>query len=75
MLEQLARDLTEDIAPLLPVGVRFNDDDAVHAFEMVRTELIARIRSDAWKMTGKAIAGLRQQKYPKLFDRQISKSS
>lgn len=29
MLGKLTRSLTEDIAPLLPAGVRFNDDDAI----------------------------------------------
>jgi predicted nucleotidyltransferase component of viral defense system len=37
MLEKLTRSLTEDIAPLLPAGIRFNDDDALQAFERVRT--------------------------------------
>ena len=31
MLEKLTRSLTEDIVPLLPAGVRFNDDDAFRA--------------------------------------------
>ena len=51
MLEKLTRSLTEDIAPLLPAGVRFNDDDAMRAFERVWKELIARVRGDAWKLT------------------------
>ena len=29
MLEKLTKSLTEDIGPLLPTGVRFNDDDAI----------------------------------------------
>ena len=36
MLEKLTRSLTEDIAPLLPAGVRFNEDDAKQAFERKR---------------------------------------
>ena len=71
MLEKLTRSLTEDIAPLLPVGVRFNDGDAIHAFEMVWTQLIALLPGSAWKMTDKAIEGLRQQKYPRLLERHI----
>jgi len=67
MLEKLARSLTEDIAPLLPAGVRFNDDDAMRAFERVWTELIARIRGDAWKLTDKVIEELRTKKYPNLL--------
>ena len=67
MLEKLSRSLTEDIAPLLPVGVRFNDNDALQAFEQVWMELIACIKGDAWKLTDKAIEDLRQNKYPGLL--------
>lgn len=61
MLEKLTRSLIEDIAPLLPAGVRFNDDDASQAFERVWKELIVRIKGDAWKLTDKALknCGLR----------------
>jgi len=47
MLEKLARSLTEDIAPLLPAGVRFNDDDAIDAFGRVWSELVVRLKGDA----------------------------
>ena len=50
MLEKLTRSLTEDIGPLLPAGIRFNDDDALQAFERVWRDLIARIKGDAWKL-------------------------
>ena len=69
MLEKLTRSLIEDIAPLLPAGVRFNDDDAIQAFERVWKELITRIRGDAWKLTDKAIEELRERKYPGLLCR------
>ncbi|HEY9100143.1 MAG TPA: nucleotidyl transferase AbiEii/AbiGii toxin family protein [Thiobacillus sp.] len=69
MLEKLTRSLIEDIAPLLPAGVRFNDDDAVQAFERVWTELITRIKGDAWKLTDKALEELRTKKYPGLLSR------
>jgi predicted nucleotidyltransferase component of viral defense system len=59
MLEKLTRSLTEDIAPLLPAGIRFNDDDALQAFERVWTVLITRIKGDAWKLTGTALEELR----------------
>jgi hypothetical protein len=59
--------LTEDIAPLLPAGVRFNDDDAMRAFERVWTELIARVRGDAWKLTDQMLEELRTKKYPNLL--------
>lgn len=67
MLEKLTRSLTEDIGPLLPAGVRFNDDDALRAFERVWTQLIVRMPGDAWKLTDKAIEELREKKYPGLL--------
>lgn len=69
MLEKLTRSLIEDIAPLLPAGVRFNDGDAIHAFERVWKELITRIKGDAWKLTDKALEELRVKKYPGLLSR------
>jgi predicted nucleotidyltransferase component of viral defense system len=67
MLEKLTRSLTEDIGPLLSAGVRFNDDDAIDAFEKVWNELIIKIKGDAWKLTDKAIEELRQKRYPDLL--------
>jgi predicted nucleotidyltransferase component of viral defense system len=67
MLEKLTRSLTEDIAPLLPVGIEFNDDEAVRAFERVWKELIVRIKGDAWKLADKAIEELRLKGYPTLL--------
>ncbi len=69
MLEKLTRSLIEDIAPLLPAGVHFNDDDAIRAFERVWNELITRIKGDAWKLTDKALEELRAKKYPGLLSR------
>jgi predicted nucleotidyltransferase component of viral defense system len=67
MLEKLTRSLIEDIAPLLPAGIRFNDDDALQAFERVWMVLITRIKGDAWKLTAKAIDELRAGSYPALL--------
>lgn len=67
MLEKLARSLTEDIAPLLPAGIRFDDDDALVAFECIWNELIGRIRGDAWKPTDKVVEDLRLRAYPRLL--------
>lgn len=39
----------------------------MHAFECVWSQLIVRIKGDAWKLTNKAIEELRQKKYPGLF--------
>jgi len=67
MLEKLARSLTEDIAPLLPAGVRFNDADAIDAFGRVWSELVVRLKGDAWKLTDRVIAELRKKDYPTLL--------
>lgn len=67
MLEKLRRSLTEDIAPLLPAGVQFNDDDAMDAFNNVWTELVARIKGDPWKLSAQVIDELRKEKMPNLL--------
>ena len=67
MLEKLTRSLIEDIAPLLPAGIRFNDNDAMQAFERVWKELITRIKGDAWKLTEKVLDELRAKKFPGLL--------
>ncbi|MGH8279131.1 MAG: nucleotidyl transferase AbiEii/AbiGii toxin family protein [Gammaproteobacteria bacterium] len=67
MLGKLRRSLTEDIAPLLSAGVRFDNDDALNAFERVWTELVVRLNGDAWKLTDKVIAELREKGYPSLL--------
>ena len=68
MLEKLSRSLTEDIAPLLPAGVRFNDNDATQAFERVWKKLIARIKGDPWKLSDKVLEELRVKQFPGLLD-------
>jgi predicted nucleotidyltransferase component of viral defense system len=67
MLEKLSRSLTEDISPLLPAGVHFNDADAIHAFERVWTDLITRIKGEPWKLTEKALDEVRSRKHPRLL--------
>lgn len=67
MLQKLTRSLTEDIAPLLPAGVEFTDAHAIDAFNRVWTELIGRIKGEAWKSSAEAILQLRNQKHPLLL--------
>lgn len=67
MLEKLARSLTEDVAPLLPAGIRFTDEMAVRAFERVWTKLVAQLQGDRWKSTDKALAELRATRFPSLL--------
>lgn len=68
MLEKLARSLTEDIAPLLPVGIEFGDRHALAAFERVWDSLIARIKGDPWKLSGKVIEEFRGNGFPGLLN-------
>jgi predicted nucleotidyltransferase component of viral defense system len=67
MLERLTHSLTEDIGPLLPAGIRFNEDDAIAAFERIWNGLIAKMKGDPWKQTDRAIQELRQRKYHDLL--------
>ena len=67
MLEKLTRSLTEDVSPMLPAGVRWTDADAIHAFERVWTELIARVGGEAWKLADAVIEELRAKRYPGLL--------
>lgn len=67
MLEKLRRSLTDDIAPLLPAGIRFDDDAAMEAFNHVWRELIVRIKGDPWKLSEQVINELRNGKMPNLL--------
>jgi len=67
MLKKLNQSLTEDIAPLLPAGVSFTDDDAIAAFGRVWQELIARIPGDPWKSSQAVIDQIRKAKIPTLL--------
>jgi len=67
MLGKLTRSLTEDIAPLLPAGVRFSDDDALAAFGRVWTQLIGRLRGEPWRRSTEVIEELRRDRHPKLL--------
>ena len=60
MLKKLTRSLTEDIEPLLPVGVRFDQSVAIEAFNRVWRQLIVRMRGDAWRLSAEVIEQLRR---------------
>jgi len=68
MLKKLNRSLSEDIAPLLPVGVEFDDDAAIVAFGRIWSELIGRIPGNSWKSTKTVIEAIRRSKIPTLLD-------
>jgi predicted nucleotidyltransferase component of viral defense system len=61
MLKKLTRSLTEDIEPLLPVGVRFDEAVAIEAFNDVWRQLIARMRGDAWRLSAEVIDQLHRK--------------
>ena len=67
MLKKLNQSLTEDIAPLLPPGVGFTDEDAITAFGKVWAELITRIPGDPWKSSDTVIEAIRKTKIPTLL--------
>jgi predicted nucleotidyltransferase component of viral defense system len=68
MLKKLNHSLTEDISPLLPAGVTFDDDAAIEAFGKVWGELIGRLPGDPWKSSKSVIEAIRAAKIPKLLD-------
>lgn len=67
MLKRLVASLTDDIGPLLPAGVRFEEDDAILAFENVWCQLIEHLPGEAWKSTPKVLDELREMKFPDLL--------
>jgi len=54
-------------APLLPAGIRFDEADALRAFERVWVELVTRLNGDLWKSADKVVADLRERGYPALL--------
>lgn len=67
MLRKLTRSLVEDIQPLLPPGIVFDEGLALEAFERVWRELIACMKGEPWRSTEEALAALRAEKYPTLL--------
>lgn len=67
MLEKLAYNLTEDVEPLLPNGVLYTKESAIAAFNAVWNTLIARIKGEGWKQTGKTVDEVRKNGFPTLL--------
>ncbi len=67
MLGKLSRSLTEDVAPLLPAGITFNQEQAIAAFNRIWLELIRRLPGDPWKLSDQMIQELRENRYPTLL--------
>ena len=59
MLKKLQSSLTDDVSPLLPVGVCYDNDVSIRAFNLVWTKLIARIKGDPWQSSEPVIEKLR----------------
>ncbi len=67
MLKKLNQRLTEDIAPLLPAGIIFDEAVAITAFGRIWDSLIGRIPGEPWKSSQKVIDAIRAQKIPNLL--------
>jgi len=67
MLEKLRGSLVEDVEPLLPVGICFDEAEALLAFEMVWRELISKIPGEPWKLTEEVLVKFRSGRYPNLL--------
>lgn len=68
MLQKLNRSLTEDVAPLLPAGVSFDETTAIAAFGRVWRQLVTRVPGEPWKSSAAVIATIRAKKIPTLLD-------
>lgn len=68
MLKKLIASLTDDIGPLLPAGRRFEEADAIAAFENVWRKVIAHLPGDAWKRTSDVLDEFRTRKFPRLLE-------
>lgn len=68
MLRKLSQSLTEDVYPLLPAGVSFDDEVAVFAFGKVWTDLIRRIPGESWKSSKSVVEAIRKAKFPSLLE-------
>ena len=67
MLKKLQKNLIEDIAPLLPARVQFSEEDAINAFNIIWTELIAKLKGNPWKLSEKVIKELQNGRIPQLL--------
>jgi predicted nucleotidyltransferase component of viral defense system len=68
LLRKLNQSLTEDIAPLLPAGVSFDDDAAIAAFGRIWSDLIGRLPGESWNSSRAVIEAIRKSKIPALLD-------
>jgi len=68
MLQKLTQSLTEDVVPLLPPGVVFDDATAVVAFGRVWNELVTHLPGEAWKSSQAVVETIRATTIPGLFD-------
>ncbi|HWW29199.1 MAG TPA: nucleotidyl transferase AbiEii/AbiGii toxin family protein [Steroidobacteraceae bacterium] len=67
MLQKLTASLIEDIAPLLPTGVRYGESDAVKAFNGIWKRLVTKLKGKPWKSSDEAITELRVKRFPGLL--------
>ena len=52
---------------MLPPGVEFTDDHAVHAFGVIWNDVLPLLKGEPWKSSEKAIEQLREKRFSKLL--------
>jgi hypothetical protein len=69
MLQKLEYSLVEDIAPMLPTGVHYDESDAVEGFNDIWARLVTKLKGEPWKLSDKAVAELRSKRFPGLLQK------
>ena len=69
MLEKLNRSLTEDVEPLLPIGITFTESSAIAAFGKVWGQVITRLKGEPWRLSRQTIERIREMRYPTFLER------
>lgn len=67
MLQKLGYSLIEDITPMLPAGVHYDESDAVAGFNGIWTRLVTKLKGEPWKSSDEAVAELRLKGFPELL--------
>jgi predicted nucleotidyltransferase component of viral defense system len=67
MLSKLTGSLHEDIAPMLPAGIHFDEEESLRAFNAIWRRLIVNMKGDAWKNSAQVIEHLRATRHPQLL--------
>ena len=64
MLERVESSLTEDVVPLLPVGVTFSDAEAIKTPDRIWHDFVPRLQGEPWKLSAGFIKAVQAERYP-----------